>query len=252
MDGITIAAIAFFLFLLFNVVKDNLPESPDLSGSAVNMVLDTVQKGGKQAALVGNPAELQAEQTTQTPDSPASYTDNNGNTIFVPVPKPLNAADSAGGSLPGAIQGKQAADLNSDPGDPNAWADPYPEYIVTQGPHGQSYGHYAVDITAGKGATIYSPINGVVTALFVDQYNNTNLIIENSRYQVLFLHGNYTVQVGQELKIGDPIGTEWNNGYTLDGNGNLCAGRDCGYHTHLNIFDKSINSNIDPFTLLSH
>lgn len=137
------------------------------------------------------------------------------------------------------------------PGD-NEWRDPYPNYIVTQGPHGLAYGHYAVDLTAGKGAEILSPIHGTVTAVYVDQYNNSVVVIENSRYQVLMMHGNYTVTVGQVLRIGDKVGTEWNNGYTIDGNGNLCAGRDCGYHTHLNIFDRSLNSNIDPFTLLAH
>lgn len=133
----------------------------------------------------------------------------------------------------------------------DVWQDPYANYVVTQGPHGLGYGHYAVDLTAGKGVDILSPINGTVTAVYVDKYNNTVLIVENGRYRVLMMHGNYTVQVGQVLRVGDSLGTEWNNGYTLDGNGNLCAGRDCGYHTHLNIFDKVLNSNIDPFTLLT-
>ncbi len=137
------------------------------------------------------------------------------------------------------------------PGDANAFADPYDHFIATQGPHGMSYGQYAVDITAGKGMTIKSPINGVVSSLYIDQYNNTTLIIENDRYRVLMLHGDYTVQTGQVVAIGDPVGTESNHGYTLDAYGRLCAGRDCGYHTHLNVFDKSINSNVDPFTLLS-
>ena len=49
---------------------------------------------------------------------------------------------------------------------------PYDEYILTQGQHGYSYGHAAIDISAGKGATIYSPINGSVTENYVDQYGN--------------------------------------------------------------------------------
>lgn len=134
-------------------------------------------------------------------------------------------------------------------GDPNAWADPYDAYIVTQGPHGTSYGQYAVDITAGKGAAIKSPINGVVQDVSIDPYNNTVLVIENERYRVLMLHGNYSVLVGDVVSIGDLVGSEWNNGYTYDSTG-LCAGRDCGYHMHLNIFDKSIGQNIDPFMLL--
>ncbi len=250
LDALSIVAVAFLFFLLANAVKDKLPGSPNVSGAAVNLVLDTMQKGGQQAALKYKQNEtLNGPEEQPTPAAPTTMIDSEGNIIFLPQDKPLDALTDASGNV---VKGVSAADLNSLPGDPNAWADPYPEYIVTQGPHGQSYGHYAVDITAGKGLDIHSPINGLVTALFVDQYNNTNLIIENSRYQVLMLHGNYSVQVGQALVIGDVVGVEWNNGYTLDANGNLCAGRDCGYHTHLNVFDKSLNSNINPFDLLSH
>ena len=135
--------------------------------------------------------------------------------------------------------------------DPN-WCDPYPNYIVTQGLHAQVYGQMAVDLTAGKGAHIRAPVSGVVTGLFSDQYNNTTLVIQGDRYIVTMLHGNYWVSVGQHVEMCGVVGEEWNNGYTLDANGNLCAGRDCGYHTHLNIFDMTTMTNIDPFTLLSH
>ena len=135
-------------------------------------------------------------------------------------------------------------------GDPDALAWPYEHYEITQGPHGMSYGHMAIDLTAGKGATILSPINGEVTELFVDQYGNPTLILENSHYQILMLHGDYTVQVGQTVTIGQPVGTESNHGYTLDALGQLCAGRDCGYHTHLNIFDKQLGSNVNPLEVL--
>ena len=59
----------------------------------------------------------------------------------------------------------------------------------------------------------------------------------------------YTVNVSQELQQGQPVGWEGNVGYTVDWAGNLCAGRDCGYHTHLNIFDKLLGSNINPLDL---
>ena len=32
--------------------------------------------------------------------------------------------------------------------------------------------------------------------------------------------------------------------------GNLCAGRNCGYHTHLNVYDKRQAANINPLTLI--
>jgi murein DD-endopeptidase MepM/ murein hydrolase activator NlpD len=134
--------------------------------------------------------------------------------------------------------------------DPDALAWPYEKYYLTQGPHGMSYGHMAIDLSAGKGATILSPINGEVSQLFVDQYGNPTLILENSRYKILMLHGIYTVQVGERVAIGQPVGTESNIGYTLDANGRLCTGRDCGYHTHLNIYDKQLGQNVNPLEVL--
>jgi murein DD-endopeptidase MepM/ murein hydrolase activator NlpD len=127
---------------------------------------------------------------------------------------------------------------------------PYDEYFLTQGTHGESYGHLAIDIAAGNGSTIKSLINGTVTATGYDQWGNTFIQIENDVYIVLYLHGVYSLAVGQAVTAGQPIGTESNIGYTLDIYGNLCAGRDCGYHTHLNVYDKRIAANIDPLTLI--
>jgi murein DD-endopeptidase MepM/ murein hydrolase activator NlpD len=129
-------------------------------------------------------------------------------------------------------------------------AAPYEEYIVTQGLHGQSYGHLAIDIAAGKGATILSPINGVVTQRYIDQWGNPTIVIENDYYQVTMLHGLYTADVGTPLRLGQPVGIESNVGYTMDMFGRLCTNRDCGYHTHLNIFDKRLGTNVDPLSLI--
>jgi hypothetical protein len=133
---------------------------------------------------------------------------------------------------------------------PDAVVAPYEDYILTQGPHGQSYGHLAIDLTAGKGAVIRSPIEGTVSALYVDGLGNTTLIIENEHYQVTLMHGIYDVQVGEQLMLAQPVGYESNQGYTIDAWGNLCAGRDCGYHTHLNIYDKQLNENVNPLNLI--
>jgi len=127
---------------------------------------------------------------------------------------------------------------------------PYKSYILTQGAHGFSYGHMAIDITAGDGTEIVAPINGRVTQLYIDEYANTVLVIENEQYQVTLMHGNYTVGIGDALQQGQPIGTESNNGYTMDASGNLCYQRECGYHTHLNVFDKLLGININPLDLL--
>jgi murein DD-endopeptidase MepM/ murein hydrolase activator NlpD len=131
-------------------------------------------------------------------------------------------------------------------------AAPYENYTITQGPHGASYGHMAIDLAAGKGKPIKSPITGQVTALFVDQYGNPTLVIENEYYQVTLLHGKYTVEVGQQLKIGQKVGKESNLGYTTDMAGQPCWNRECGYHTHLNIFDKRIGANINPLDVIGN
>ena len=133
-----------------------------------------------------------------------------------------------------------------------AIAMPYDTYFLTQGLHGESYGHLAIDIAAGNGSTIYSIINGVVTGTGYDQWSNTFIQIENDVYTVLYMHGVYGLAVGDAVTAGQVIGTESNIGYTLDSYGNVCGytGRDCGYHTHLNVFDKRLGLNIDPLTLI--
>ncbi len=135
--------------------------------------------------------------------------------------------------------------------DPALVIAPYEKYILTQGPHGFSYGHTAIDLTAGQGAVIQSPINGTVTQLFTDEIGNPTLVIENDIYQVLMMHGDYTVGVGATLQAGDPVGYESNNGNTVDWRGVSCRGRKCGYHTHLNIYDKTTGSNINPLLLIN-
>jgi murein DD-endopeptidase MepM/ murein hydrolase activator NlpD len=109
----------------------------------------------------------------------------------------------------------------------------------------------AIDISAGKGTTIKSPIHGKVVANYVDSFGNTTLIIENSVYKITMLHGEYSVNVGKRLAIGQPVGLESNIGFTTDMRGVSCKNRDCGYHTHLNVFDKRRNENLDPLSLLN-
>jgi murein DD-endopeptidase MepM/ murein hydrolase activator NlpD len=135
---------------------------------------------------------------------------------------------------------------NNNTGDQTILAAPYGEYILTQGQHGFSYGHAAIDISGGKGAPILSPINGIVSENYVDQYGNTTLTLDNARYTVTFLHGNFSANPGDSVNIGDLIGKEGNIGYTMDMAGRLCTNRDCGYHSHLNVFDKSVRQNINP------
>jgi len=144
------------------------------------------------------------------------------------------------------------AEAGPDPSsDPDRVSAPYAEYTLTQGLHGYSYGHMAIDLAAGKGAAILSPINGVVTEKYIDQWGNPTLVIENDHYQVLLLHGKYSASVNEVLKIGDKVGKESNQGYTVDYQGIPCYNRDCGYHTHLNIYDKYLGTNVNPLELFS-
>ena len=129
---------------------------------------------------------------------------------------------------------------------------PYGEYILTQGPHGMSYGHYAIDLAAGKGEPVLSPINGRVSELFVDGIGNPTLVIENEAYEVTIMHGIYDVELGQEIALGEQVGIESNQGNTRDMSGRSCRNRDCGYHTHLNVFSKIEGQNVNPLDLLSN
>lgn len=173
--------------------------------------------------------------------------------LALPAPgNPELAQASASPSEQGALYA--AAIWDAPPGatgDPYTFLAPYSDYTLTQGPHGQSYGHLAIDLAAGRGAAIYSPINGEVVEVGQDHYGNTRLVIENEVYQVLLLHGDYTVQPGDRLRAGDLVGSESNHGYTMDMAGRLCRGAPaCGNHTHLNVFDKTRGENINPLTLI--
>ena len=128
---------------------------------------------------------------------------------------------------------------------------PYANYRITQGLHGFSYGHMAIDLAAGRGEPVLSPINGTITSSYVDEYGNTTLLIENEVYTITMLHGEYSVRVGDKVSAGQQVGVESNKGYTMDMAGNLCYNREwCGNHTHLNIYDKRLRSNVNPFDFL--
>lgn len=128
---------------------------------------------------------------------------------------------------------------------------PYANYRITQGVHGYSYGHMAVDLAAGRGEPVLSPINGSITASYLDEYGNTTLVIENEVYTVTMLHGEYSVKIGDKVSAGQQVGVESNKGYTMDMAGNLCYNREwCGNHTHLNIYDKRLRSNVNPLDFL--
>ncbi len=135
----------------------------------------------------------------------------------------------------------------------SAIASPYVNYVVTNSvPHDQFLGQDAYDIGAGRGAVIYSPINGLVTKMYTDQNGTPWIVIANSKYTVTMAHGYYTAQVGDILTIGQPIGAESNLGYTKNRQGKLCNGEpSCGNHTHINVRDNEAGKNINPLQLFS-
>lgn len=135
-----------------------------------------------------------------------------------------------------------------------AFAMPYETFVKTQGPHGQSYGHAAFDLAAGRGTSILSPINGTVTFSGLDSLGNTTLIIKNTCYEVLMYHGRYSVSNNQSVEIGNVVGTESNQGNTEGSGGKKCQGDvtpKCGNHTHLNVKDVVSGQNLDIYDLVS-
>lgn len=147
-------------------------------------------------------------------------------------------------------QKDNAAEFSQPPAlDAEAIAAPYERFAITQGIHGAEYDHMAIDISAGNGAVIHSPINGEVTALFIDEWGNPSLILENARYKIELLHGLFTVKIGERVGLGQPIGAESNQGNVADPWGFSCRERDCGYHPHINVFDKDLGRNVNPLEL---
>jgi murein DD-endopeptidase MepM/ murein hydrolase activator NlpD len=155
----------------------------------------------------------------------------------------LSRVTTAGGAAIAATGSGGAAPL--------VFVSPYDDYVLTQGLHGFSYGHMAIDIAAGEGADIHAPINGTVAARFTDGLGNPVLVLENEVYRVTLMHGIYTVRQGETVSAGQVVGSESNLGNTTDMQGNSCRNRDCGYHTHLNVYDKRISANVNPLDLLN-
>jgi murein DD-endopeptidase MepM/ murein hydrolase activator NlpD len=221
-DGMLLVAGGLVLFMLFNILRDRVQTGKDLSGA----ILPAAVSVAASVAPVAASAPEQEIAAAPLQDAAASY-------VYDP------ATLAMGGQLPFSAEEMAVV------------AAPYSKYTLTQGIHGASYGQAAIDLSAGKGADVLSPINGVVTGKYVDQYGNPTLIIENDLYTVTLLHGKYSAQVGELVALGQAVGVESNKGYTTDMAGRLCYGRaGCGYHTHLNIFDKRSGENANPLNLI--
>jgi hypothetical protein len=82
------------------------------------------------------------------------------NAVFGKSEPSVTAAKAAADIAPLAEVQEPPSEL-----DASDFAAPYDSYVLTQGPHGFSYGHAAIDLSGGKGSTIRSPINGIVQDL---------------------------------------------------------------------------------------
>lgn len=123
---------------------------------------------------------------------------------------------------------------------------------ISQNLHGANYGHKAYDIVCGgnSNAPLFSPLEGKVTAKYLDGYGNTVLVIENEQSEVTLLHGYYSVEVGDQIETGGHIGYQANFGNTWS-QGEYCGtGSGCGQHTHINVYDKGEGSNVNPLNLI--
>lgn len=129
---------------------------------------------------------------------------------------------------------------------------PYKEgtYSISWELHGTEYGDCAIDIAGGKGTIIISPINGTVVQSYTDGLKNPVIKIVNSVYETKLLHGNWNVQVGDKVRIGQPIGTESNQGNTWSGRRFCGTGSNCGFHTHFSVFKKG-QACVDPQKLVN-
>jgi murein DD-endopeptidase MepM/ murein hydrolase activator NlpD len=137
-------------------------------------------------------------------------------------------------------------------GDEQVFLPPYVIFQVNQGAHaggGWWYGRLAVDIGNGRGTPLFSPINGWVSEAGADEFGSTYIVLENSRWRVLMMHGDYSVGLGEVVQAGQQVGTESNNGFTRGPGGEICNGAPgCGEHTHLAVWDGGVE--VDPLELL--
>lgn len=90
----------------------------------------------------------------------------------------------------------------------------YPQYTVINAAMHGADGWRGIDIAAGCGMAIYAPFGGEVTANHIDHQGNTVLTIKSAIHELTLLHGDYVVEVGDQVQAGQIIGTENTHGYS--------------------------------------
>lgn len=119
------------------------------------------------------------------------------------------------------------------------------DYVVTNTCHPDGWGNYvggypstcAIDISAGCGEPIISPVSGDFISYADDglQLGNTAAIIKGNQYIVFLLHGDYLNL--SKVSQGDLIGYEASHGNST------------GCHTHLSVFDNINKKWVNPLSL---
>ncbi len=117
------------------------------------------------------------------------------------------------------------------------YASPVQPRLVQNGMHGENWP--GRDYATPAGTPLVSPVTGTVIRKGTDSYcgpfgcYNTFVLFEaDDGTQVMLMHGNYTVQVGDRVKQGQSIGSEASNGNSTEP------------HTHISIKQNGVF--IDP------
>lgn len=80
------------------------------------------------------------------------------------------------------------------------------------------------DLSAGEcGVPVFAPIVGTVDKKGVDYLGNTYMVIRQGTVEVMLMHGDYTVNVGDSVTFSTRVGWDASNGFSS------------GCHTHLAI-----------------
>ncbi|NQY06536.1 MAG: M23 family metallopeptidase [Flavobacteriaceae bacterium] len=98
--------------------------------------------------------------------------------------------------------------------------------------------HQGFDIIATPGTKIYSPIDGVVERFpipYPDDPNYSGIEIRNGNVKIKIFYASATVQIGQNLKTGDPIAIAQDISAKYDG---------ITQHVHIEVYVNDIV--IDP------